>query len=119
MTVTTRSPKHANMVTSEVSRNNVLAVLPYQTLNKILGEPTYSQMKRWFKQMSVHLILVATTIDWGQGKGYLCLLQHPAVSTAQNGAAYNPLPNEPSAYPTIPSNATMEIPQTVRSKTQG
>ena len=106
------------MVTSEVSRNNVLAVLPHQTLNKILGKPTYSQMKRWFKQMSVHLILVATTIDWGQGKGYLCLLQHPAVFTAQNGAAYNPLPNEPPSVPDHTGKRNYGSPRTVTSRTQ-
>ena len=56
--------------------------------------------------MSSNLISVQMPIAWGRGKGLLGELQDAAVSTARNGAAYNPPPAAPPAYPNILPGAT-------------
>ena len=37
------------MATTNVSRDNVLAVMIHKVINNILGEPTYLAMRTWFK----------------------------------------------------------------------
>ena len=78
------------MVASDVSRDDVFALMPHQIIDKIVGEPTYPGMKKWKKQMNANLIAVKTPQAWGRGKGHLGLLQDPVVFLAQNGAAYDP-----------------------------
>ena len=46
-----------------VSRESVLALMPYQTLTKIIGEPTHTAMKRLEKELAANLIAVAC--PWG------------------------------------------------------
>ena len=72
------------MVASEVSRDDVFALIPKQTVDKVDANPTYSQMKKWKKQMSAYLIAVKTPTDWGYGKGHLGILQDPVVFLARN-----------------------------------
>jgi len=71
-------------MTSTVSRDDVLAVMPNPVLTKISGEPTYQDMKRWKKEMSSNLISVQMPIAWGRGKGLLGELQDAAVFAACN-----------------------------------
>jgi hypothetical protein len=89
-----------------VSRDDVLAVMPFPTLTRITGEPTYQDMKKWRKEMSSNLISVRMPVIWGQNKGLLGELQDPAVFLARNGAAYNPPLAAPPAYPVIVAGAT-------------
>ena len=93
-------------MTSTVSRDDVLAVMPNPVLTKISGEPTYQDMKRWKKETSSNLISVQMPIALGRGKGLLGELQDAAVFAARNGAAYNPPPAAPPAYPNILPGAT-------------
>lgn len=93
-------------MTSTVSRDDVLAVMPNPVLTKISGEPTYQDMKRWKKEMSSNLISVQMPFDWGRGKGLLGELQDAAVFTARNGANYSPPIAAPPAYPNILPGAT-------------
>ena len=67
------------MATTNVSQDDVLAVTPEKVINKISGEPTYSAMRTWFKQVCTNLIAVETPQDWGGGKGHLGMLQALAV----------------------------------------
>ena len=71
------------MVASEVSRDNVFALMHHQTIDKVVGERTYSQMKKWQNQMSANLIAVKTPTSWGRGKIHLGILQDPAVFLAR------------------------------------
>ena len=57
---TTRPPKRtkgvrrltgAIIATTNVSRDDVLAVMTHKVINKISGEPTYSAMRTWFKKI--------------------------------------------------------------------
>ena len=64
--------------------------MPHQTIGKVDGEPTFSQMKKWQKQMSANLIAVKTPTDWGRGKFHLGILQDPAVFLERNGYLYTP-----------------------------
>jgi hypothetical protein len=89
-----------------ISRDDVLAVMPFQVLTKISGEPTYHNMKTWRKEMSSNLISVRMPPNWGRNKGLLGELQDPTVFLARNGAAYNPPPVAPPAYPVIVAGAT-------------
>ena len=89
-----------------IARDDVLAVMPYPTLTKITGEPTYQAMKKWHKEMASNLIAVRMPTDWGRGKGLLGELQDPAIFTARNGAAYNPPAAAPPSYPTIIAGAS-------------
>ena len=89
-----------------ISRDDALAVMPFQVLTKILGEPTYQNMKIWRKEMSSNLIAVRIPTDWRRNKGLLGELQDPPIFLARNGAAYNPPLVAPPAYPTIIAGAT-------------
>ena len=62
-----------------ISRDDVLAVMPFQVLTKISGEPTYRAMKKWQKEMSSNLISVRMPTDWGRDKGLLGKLQDPVL----------------------------------------
>ena len=75
--------------------------MPHKVINKILGEPTYSAMRNWFKKFCTNLIAVETSQYWVRGQGHLGMLQAPAVFHAWNGDFCNPFPNAPSAYPNI------------------
>ena len=89
------------MATTHVLRDGVLTIILHKVINKILGEPTYSAMRTWFKQICKNLNSVETPQDWGIGKGHLGVLQAPAVFHARNGDFFNPPPNAPPAYPNI------------------
>ncbi len=89
-----------------VSRDDVLAVMPYPVLTPIPGEPTYQGMKIWKRELSSNLISVRMPTDWGRNKGLLGELQDPAVFLARNGAAYNPPVAALPAYPAIIVGAT-------------
>ena len=91
------------MVGPEVSRDNIFSMMPHQNLDKVIGEPTYSQMKKWQRQMSANLIAVKRPTNWGRGKCHLGLLQDPAVFVVRNGDPYNP---PPCQAPQIPNNTT-------------
>ena len=88
----------AIMATTNVSRDDVLTVMPHKVINKISGEPTYSAMRTWFKQICTNLIAVKTPQDWGRGKGHLCMFQVTSVFHAKYGEFYNPPSNVPPAY---------------------
>ena len=94
------------MVASDVSRDDVFALMPHQIIDKIVGEPTYPGMKKWKNQMNANLIAVKTPRAWGRGKGHLGLLQDPVVFLARNGVTYDPPAAAPLPYPVIPPNAT-------------
>ena len=85
-----------------ISRDDVLAVMPYPFLTNISGEPTYQNMKQRKKEMSSNLISLKMPQAWGQGKGILGALQDPVIFLACNGAAYNPPAAAPQTYPLIP-----------------
>ena len=80
------------MATTNLSRDNVLAVMSHKFIDKILVEITYLAMLTWFKQICTNLISVETPQDWGRGKGHLGMLQAPAVSHTCNGDLYKPPP---------------------------
>ena len=87
-----------------ISREAVLALMPYQTLTKISGEPTHTAMKRLEKELAANLI--AVECPWGNGHGYLGELLPAAIYTARYGAAYAPPAAAPPAYPVIPPGTT-------------
>ena len=87
--------------TTNVWWDNILAVMPHKFILKISSEPTYLAMRTWFKKICTNLIAVETPQYWGRGKGYLCMLQAPAVFHGRSGDFYNPPPNAPPAYPNI------------------
>ena len=84
----------------EVSRDDLLALVPFKNLDKIIGTPTFENMIILRKQLGANLI--AVDCPWGQQKGQLGLLQDPASFTAQNGGAYTPPAIQPPSYPVIP-----------------
>ena len=86
------------MDTTNASRDKVLAVMPHKCINKISGEPTYSDMCTWFKHICKNLISVKTPQYWEKGKGHLGMLQAPAIFHARNGYFYNNPPNAPPLY---------------------
>ena len=94
------------MSSSTVSRESVLAVMPFQNLVTIPGEPSHADMKRIRKQINANLIAVTMPDDWGRGKGLLGEIQDDAVFLTRNGAAYNPPPAAPPSYPVMGPGAT-------------
>ena len=56
--ITLPTKKNVAMVASKVSCDDFLMLMPHQNLHKVVGYPTYSQMKKWRKQMSANLIAV-------------------------------------------------------------
>lgn len=94
------------MASSTISRESVLAVMPFQKLDTISGEPSYADMKKIRKQINANLISVTMPDDWGRGKGLLGEIQDAAVFLARNGAAYNPPPAAPPSYPVMVAHAT-------------
>ena len=91
----------AIMATTNVSWDDVLAVMPHKVIHNILGKPTYSAMRTWFKKICTNLIAAETPKDCGRVKVHLGMLQAPSVFHAQNGDFYNPPPNAPIAYHNI------------------
>ena len=89
------------MEITNVSRDDVLTVIPHKAIHKISGKPTHSAMRRWFKQICTNLIAVKIPQEWGRRKGHLGILQAPAIFHARNEDFYNPLSNAPPAYPDI------------------
>ena len=89
------------MATTNVSWDDVLAVMPHKVINKILGKPTYSDMRIWFKTIGTKVIAVKTSQDWGKGKVRLGMLQAHAVFHDQNGDFYNHTPPTPPMHPQI------------------
>ncbi len=49
---------------------------------------------------------MAVSCPWGHNKGYLGLLQDPALYLAQNGAPFDIPAAEPPLYPVVPAGAT-------------
>ena len=101
-----------------ISRDDVLAVMPHPVLTKISGEPSYQNMKVWKKEMSANLISVKMPADWGRGKGMLGELQDPVVFLARNGAAYNPPAAAPGDYPTIPGGTSVANRERLRAENE-
>ena len=74
----------------EVSPEDVLALMPHQALTRIDGEPTHRALKKAEKELSSNLLAVDSPQVWGQGKGYLGIIQNAAIFVARNGAAFDP-----------------------------
>ena len=106
-TITPRRTKGVRRLTGDITattnvlRDNLLAVMPHKVIQKILGEPTYLAMRTWFKKICTNLIAVKTPQDWRRGKSHLGMLQSPAAFHAKNGDFDKPPPNAPPAYPNI------------------
>ena len=103
------------MVASDVSRDDVFVLMPHQIIDKIVGKPTYPDMKKWKNQMNANLIAVKTPQTWGRIKGHIVILQDPVVFLARNGAVYNPLGTSPLPYPLIPQGATTAAREELRA----
>ena len=63
------------MLASNVSRDDVFALMLHKVIDKMVGEPTYPGINKWKKKMNANLIAVKTPQTWGRGKGNLGLLQ--------------------------------------------
>ena len=91
-------------MTTEVTRESVLALMPNKTLTVIDGEPTHKAVKKLEKELGANLIAVAC--PFGHGKGHLGILQPDAIFFQRNGAHFVPPANAPPAYPVIPPGST-------------
>ena len=64
-------------MTTEVTRESVLALMPNKTLTVIDGEPTHKAVKKLEKELGANLIAVAC--PFGHAKGHLGILQPDAI----------------------------------------
>ena len=96
-----------------ISRESIQALMPHQSLTKIIGEPTHAAMKKLEKECDANLIAVAC--PWGVGQGYLGDLLPAAIFQARYGAPYTPPAAAPPAYPVIPPGATTAIREELRA----
>ena len=96
-----------------VSRESTQALMPHQSLTKIIGEPTHAAMKKLEKELAANLIAVAC--PWGVGRGYLGELLPAAIFQARYGAPYTPPAAAPPAYPVIPPGATTALREELRA----
>ena len=87
-----------------VSADSIKAQMPHTTLTCVLGEPTHKQIKMVIRELTANLM--AVSCPWGHNKGYLGLLQDPAIYLARNGAAFTIPAAEPPTYPVIPNGTT-------------
>jgi hypothetical protein len=93
------------MMTSDaVSAEGTKAQMPHPIFTHVFGEPTHKQIKTVICKLSANLM--AISCPWGHSKGYLGLLQDPAIYLTCNGEAFNIPHVEPPAYPVIPAGAT-------------
>ena len=53
------------------ARTVVLASLPFNLVSKIVGNPSNSEVSKWFRQMCSNLILLTAPLEVGRGKGHL------------------------------------------------
>ena len=83
----------------EVLREDILTLMPFKVIDKILGTPTFAKMIELRKQLGTNLINV--NFPWGKGKVQLGLLQEPTTFAAHNGGPYNPPTQQPPTYPNI------------------
>ena len=101
------------------ARTAVLASFPFNPVSKIVGEPSNSEVSKWFRQMCSNLISVTAPLEVGRGKGHLGMLQQDAVFQARNGQAYNPPLFAPTSTPFF-SNRFHGVPtQRNKGNTQG
>ena len=100
----------------EVSREDVLALMPHKRLTRVSGEPTHLAVKKAEHELSTNLLAVESPFAWGQGKGYLGIIQSPAVFVARNGAAFAPPAAAPPIYPDIPAGATTAAREQLRAE---
>jgi len=77
-----------------VSADSIKAQMPHTTLTLVLGEPTHKQIKMVIRELTANLM--AVSCPWGHNKGYLGLLQDPAIYLARNGAAFTIPAAEPA-----------------------
>lgn len=87
-----------------VTRESVLALMPHNTLAKIIGEPTHKSIKKLEKELGSNLI--AVPCPWGRNKGHLGILQDAPVFTQRNGGPFTPPLQPPPTYPDIPPAAS-------------
>ena len=66
----------------EVSRKDILAIMPFKVLGKILVTPMFAKMIELRKQLGANLISAKS--PWVRDKEQLDLLQDPTTSAAQN-----------------------------------
>jgi hypothetical protein len=87
-----------------VSADSIKAQMPHPVLKRVLGEPTHQQLKLILCELTPNLM--AVSCPWGHNKGYLGLLQDPALYLAQNGASFDIPAAKPPLYPVVPAGAT-------------
>jgi hypothetical protein len=92
------------MTSNAVSAEGIKTQMPHSILSRVFGKPTHKQIKTVICKLLANLM--AISCPWGHSKGYLGLLQDPAIHLACNGEALNIPHVEPPAYPVIPAGAT-------------
>ena len=61
------------------ARTAVLASFPFNPVSKIVGEPSNSEVSKWFRKMYSNLISVTAPLGVGRGNGHLGMLQPLAL----------------------------------------
>jgi hypothetical protein len=92
------------MTFDDVSAEGIKAQMPHPILTRVFGKPTHKQIKAVICELLANLMAISCL--WEHSKGYLGLLQDPAIYLACNGEAFNIPHVEPPAYPVIPAGAT-------------
>ncbi|HSN24444.1 MAG TPA: hypothetical protein VLS45_09830, partial [Methylomicrobium sp.] len=87
-----------------ISREAVMALMPHQTLTKIIGEPTHAATKKLERELAANLI--AVDCSWGINRGHLGELLPAAIFIARYGAPYIPPAAAPPTYPIVPHGTT-------------
>ena len=57
------------------ARTAVLSSSPFNPFRKIAGEPSNSEVSKWFRQIFSNLISVTAPLEVGRGKDHLGMLQ--------------------------------------------
>ena len=79
-------------MTASISAKSILAQMPHHNLTRISGQPTHADLKILKKELAANLM--AIPCPWGHNKGYLGLIQDPAICLQQNRGAYNTPANQ-------------------------
>jgi hypothetical protein len=84
------------MTSDAVAAKGIKAQMPHLILTRVFGKPTHEQIKMVIRELSANLM--AISCPWRHSKGYLGLLQDPAIYLARNREAFNITHIEPPTY---------------------
>ena len=99
----------------KVSCEDILALMTFKVLDKIMGTPKFANMIELQKQLSSNIIAVGC--PWVKGKVQLVPLQYPTNFDLRNGGPYYPPTQQSPTYPNIHTGTSTADCERLRAET--